>query len=212
MSCFYCSIAERLGDLSRRIRIKHESPPRPEAELTIVNITAIRITDTSTLITWNMIQQDYKVCSNIYQKGIKKLKVYTWYLQILEWKDWKAIYYHADYTEIKTKAYYYSNEGVYNTTLNKIQCTNQSYLLINLSPSSYYKFQMMVDRRRKDKENSDDDNTVYNPAKTIAKAGSRIYYFGKQSEFLILTIFAMNMLLTLCLTQVCPRLHILHHT
>jgi len=169
---------EGFGTHGDRNRNKPPPPPLPIAELTIVNLTANRITDTSALVTWDTIQQnDNKVCK-IYQEGTKKLRAYTWYLQILELQNWTALENHPDRAEIMTRVYYASNEGIYNMTLNKIQCTNQSYLLTNLKPSSYYKFQMMVDKHKRDKESN-----VYSPAKTIAKAGSHIYYFGKQSEF-----------------------------
>ena len=140
------------------------------------NITAIRITNTTSVrITWNRVQRKEeadKFC-RIWRKNKKtekKIESYRWILQVLEWDDL------TDYETIKTidmmkfNDYNSANEHIDNQTLNRPVCRDQAYVLTNISLSSYYKFQIIVEKYSGDKLE-----------KYIARNGSYIHYFGKQS-------------------------------
>ena len=138
----------------------------------IHNITAIRITNTTSVrITWNRVQRKKeadKFC-RIWRKD-RKIESYRWILQVLEWDDL------TDYETIKTidmmkfNDYHSANEHIDNRTLNRPVCRDQAYDLTNISLSSYYKFQVIVEKYSGDKLE-----------KYIARNGSYIHYFGKQS-------------------------------
>ena len=63
-----------------------------------------------------------------------------------------------------------ANGHIDNKILTKAVCRNQNYLLTNISPSAYYKFQIKVEKY---------DDGKYE--KIIANNGSYIHYFTKQS-------------------------------
>ena len=140
--------------------------------LYIHNITAVRVNSTSALVSWTTIQRNTntkKFC-RLYQEGSNRKESFSWTLQVLMWPNLDALSGNPDYETIMTYKYFSSYEHTYNMTLNGMQCTNQSYLLTNLSSSSYYKFQINVEKHKKDEAD-----------KTITKNGSYIHYFSKQS-------------------------------
>ena len=65
---------------------------------------------------------------------------------------------------------YNSANGLDNNTLDRALCRNQTYVLTNISLSAYYKFQIIVEKYS--------DNKL---EKNIARNGSYIHYFAKQS-------------------------------
>lgn len=140
--------------------------------LSIHNITPIIISNTSVLITWDIVQrnENAKFCK-IWRKGTKRQRTFKWTLQILKWINWISLSNDPEYEDIKMKEHYSSNEGTY-INLSKTQCNNQSYLLTGLSPFVYYKFQMTAEKI---------NITGYDDGKLLANASSHIYYFGRQS-------------------------------
>ena len=141
--------------------------------LYIQNITTTKINTTSVVITWDRLQRNAnaKFCK-IWREGTKRSESYTWTLQILKWANWTSLYSDRNnYDQIKMLDYYEANERTYNMSLDKANCDNRSYLLTDLSPTAYYKFQIMVKKHKKS------DDTV----KVLTKNGSYIHYFGKQS-------------------------------
>ena len=148
------------------------APPPPL--LSIRNITAIRINDNSVLIKWVNIQQTKsdKFCK-IWREGTKRQQSFIWKLQVLQWDHWIFLVYDENFKKYTMKEYVaFNSNGTASTryvTLNKIQCVNRSYLLTDLSPTAYYKFQITVDKVKQ------------GVMRTIARSGSHIHYFGKQS-------------------------------
>ena len=143
--------------------------------LYIHNITAVKInsTNTSVVVTWDKLQRNVnaKFCK-IWREGTKRLETYTWSLLVLKWPNWTSLYSdRKNYDQIKMVDYYDANEHTYNISLVKTDCEKQSYLLTNLSPTAYYKFQIMVQKHKKS----------YDSVKVITRNGSFIHYFGKQS-------------------------------
>ena len=149
--------------------------PAPQPPLKVHNITAIRITSTSVRITWNKQQrkQKAKKFCKIWQKG-RITESYRWILQVLVWDNW------TDFSknnktikEINKMEFNDSNSAnghIDNKILTKDACQNQNYLLTNISPSAYYKFQIKVEKY---------DDGKY--ANITASNGSYIHYFTKQS-------------------------------
>lgn len=161
--------------------ILHQFPPSFPKSLKIYNINAVSINSTrlSVLITWDTIQRmrSKKFCK-IWRNGVKRQLSYTWKLQILKWTNWTTMYHHVNYTEINKMQHYSSNEpngGMY-VDLTKIQCTNKSLLLTDLSPHAYYKFQIVVNKIKRSK-----NSNRYDQPQNIAGNGSNIHYFGNQS-------------------------------
>ena len=121
--------------------------------LYIHNITAVKInsTNTSVVVTWDKLQRNVnaKFCK-IWWKGTRRSETYTWTLQVLKWPNWTSLYSdRKNYDQIKMVDYYDAIESTYNTSLVKTDCDNQSYLLTSLSPTTYYKFQIMVQKHKK---------------------------------------------------------------
>ena len=151
-----------------------ESDPPPILEpLFVQNITAVKINDTSALISWNTIQRNSnaKFCK-IYQRGTTRKEAYTWTLQVLQWPYFNNLTSNPSYENITAQKYFSSYQNSYNMTLNKMQCNDKSYVLTNLSSTFYYKFQIMVEKHKRE------DNHV---GKSLTKNGSYIHYFGQLS-------------------------------
>ena len=165
----FCSIVQplpRTGD----------SPPRLSAPLHVENVTAVKVDNNSVLITWSTKQRITKsdFCK-IWREGTKKRESFTWSLQVLEWANWTTLSSDVEYDEIQMREYY-DNDGGIDMSLNRVNCTNRSYLLTGLSPSVYYKFQIKVEKIKRQINSTD-----YEVPKTISKSGSYIHYFGEQS-------------------------------
>ena len=100
----------------------------------------------------------------------KTIESYRWILQVLVWDDltdYKTI---INIDMMKFNDYNSANGHIDNKTLNRPVCRDQAYVLTNISLSAYYKFQIIVEK--------------YNDGKlekNIARNGSYIHYFGKQS-------------------------------
>ena len=164
----YLSVEPYAGEPSGNL-----NPPQPPLE--VHNITAVRTTNTSVLITWNKQQRkkEAKKFCKIWKKG-RITESYRWILQVLVWDNW------TDFSknnktieEINKMEFNDSNSAnghIDNKILTKAVCQNQNYLLTNISPSAYYKFQIKVEKY---------DYGKY--AKIIANNGSYIHYFTKQS-------------------------------
>ena len=143
-------------------------PPLITKPLSILNITAVRVSKTIARITWDTQQRAPKFCK-IFTQGTNKKELFTWTLQVLWWTNWAAVAKNpSNEKNVATTDYTYSTS----VSLSEKQCTDKSYLLTNLSTSIYYKFQISVEKHRKDNKYT---------AKPIAHSGSYIHYFGEQS-------------------------------
>ena len=141
----------------------------------VLNITATRVNNTSILVTWNKVQRNNntdKFCK-IWKPG-KEKQLYQWTLHILRWDDWtdfkkndKTI---KDSNTMEFIDYNSANGHIDNQTLDKKTCQNQYYVLTNVSSTAYYKFQITVQRYKKNIQEE-----------FVARNGSYIHYFAEQS-------------------------------
>ena len=139
----------------------------------MINITAVRDDNSSLLISWNTIQrvQGAKFC-RIYQEGTTRKETFKWTLHILTWPNFNNLTSNPSYENITRQQYFSSHQNSHDITLSRTQCNKKNYLFTNLMSTSYYKFQIMVQKYKKD------DNL---PGKVIAENGSHVHYFGKLS-------------------------------
>jgi len=145
-------------------------PPRYGKPLSVLNITAVTVNQTFVQITWDTQWRMDKFCK-IFTQGTDRKELFTWTLQVLWWTDWTAV---ANNPSYEKNEHVTTQDHTYSTivSLNENQCSNKSYLLTSLSTSIYYKFQIRVEKHKKDNNYA---------AKLIAQSGSYIHYFGKQS-------------------------------
>ena len=159
-------------------------PGKPLAEpLYLTNITAVRIDNASVLVSWNTIQRikNGKFCK-LYEETTTRKEAFTWTLQILQWPYFNNLTSNPSYEEITSQKYFSSYQDSYNMTLNKVQCNRQSYTFTNLMPTFYYKFQIMVEKYRREERGEEGDYEYV--VKNIAKNGSHIHYFDKLGKYL----------------------------
>ena len=148
------------------------NPPPNPPPLRVRNITAIRINDNSVLIKWVNVQRNKgnRFCK-ILRKGTERSQSFVWKLEVLQWDNWTSLVYDENFKKYTMKEHFaFNSNKIRFVTLKKSDCVNRSYLLTNLSLTAYYKFQIIVDKMKKEVV-----------GKTMARNGSHIHYFGKQS-------------------------------
>ena len=151
----------------------HLEELRPDQPLRVLNITAVSITNTSILISWNKLKRisdNEKFCKM--WNGKKLSRSYQWKLDVLMWGNWTDFNKNDKTIKDSNKMKYIDYNGHKMTrNLTKEMCRNESYLLTNVPLSAYYKFQITVQKY----ENSE------KVGEFVARNGSYIYYFAEQS-------------------------------
>jgi len=165
----YCCIIACLVPIRNPFETPSEGPTVTQAPPTVdldyrlkLNISVELVNDSSILVTWKKEQrrEGFNFCRNKYKW---QLEVLTWhYSEFLNLNDFEHIW---NQSFINDTAKVQSSFEISTTDCMK----NRTYLDINVSNSSYYKFQLRV-RNSKD------------IVKGSNYSGSYLHYFGSQSQ------------------------------
>jgi len=140
-----------------------EGPPKVDIDYRLkLDISAELANDSTILVSWEKKQR--REASDFCRRK------YKWQLEVLTW-EYSELFY--DFNNIWNQSFIHNATKVQNTfVISAADCYNNAvHLNMNVSKTSYYKFQLRVSQ--------DDNDTV----KGSDSYGSYLHYFGSQSDF-----------------------------